>query len=203
MEKNKDKRVRNWTFIVYPESAPADWVDKIRGMCIPAFISPLHDKDINADGTPKKPHHHVMLMFQGKKSFEQIVDIISYFNCPIPQAVNDARGMARYFCHLDNPEKYQYNPDDIICCGGSDYRALIGLASDKKKAVKEMINFCIEYNIYEFYQLVEYAMENNEEWFDVLNSSSFLIREYLRSRLGHLKDELYAQKEKESKPIGE
>ena len=29
MAQKKDDRVRNWTFIVYPESAPEDWIDKL------------------------------------------------------------------------------------------------------------------------------------------------------------------------------
>ena len=38
---------RNWTFLVYPESAPADWVSKLQATGLPVAISPLHDKDIN------------------------------------------------------------------------------------------------------------------------------------------------------------
>ena len=45
---NQDKtRAKDWTFIVYPESAPSDWrsilADKLQ---VKAIISPLHDKDI-------------------------------------------------------------------------------------------------------------------------------------------------------------
>lgn len=45
--------------MVYPESAPDDWIMKLQEQCVPALISLLHDKDINADGTRKKEHYHV------------------------------------------------------------------------------------------------------------------------------------------------
>ena len=55
-------RTRNYATVVYPESAPSDWIDKLTECFVPAFISPLHDKDINPGGEPKKPHYHVIIM---------------------------------------------------------------------------------------------------------------------------------------------
>lgn len=48
----KDRK-RNWVFVVYPESAPENWREQLKEMLVPGFISPLHDKDVNADGSPK------------------------------------------------------------------------------------------------------------------------------------------------------
>ena len=56
---------RNWTFLVYPESAPADWVSKLQATGLPVAISPLHDKDINPDGELKKAHYHVIVCYSG------------------------------------------------------------------------------------------------------------------------------------------
>ena len=36
--------------IVYPESAPTDWLDKLEEEHIQALVSPIHDKDIEKDG---------------------------------------------------------------------------------------------------------------------------------------------------------
>src|SRR5699024_11179639 len=57
--KDKDERTRNWTFVVYPESAPEDWREIIDDLHVPWIESPLHDKDVNPDGEIKKPHWHV------------------------------------------------------------------------------------------------------------------------------------------------
>lgn len=53
-------RTRNFATVVYPESAPADWLDIINDLHIPCFVSPLHDQDLDAKGKPKKPHYHVV-----------------------------------------------------------------------------------------------------------------------------------------------
>ena len=60
-------RTRNFATVVYPDSAPADWKEKLDQLHVAAFISPLHDKDINPNGEPKKAHYHVLVMFEGQK----------------------------------------------------------------------------------------------------------------------------------------
>ena len=64
---DKDKKVkirkRNWAFVAYPESLPGDWQEILTQTGLPIAISPLHDKDENPDGTKKKPHYHVILVY--------------------------------------------------------------------------------------------------------------------------------------------
>lgn len=50
----KETRTRSWTFVLYDDSAPKDWRDRLDEYHIPWAESPLHDQDENADGTPKK-----------------------------------------------------------------------------------------------------------------------------------------------------
>ena len=66
----REQRTRNFATVVYPESAPSDWIDKLDQLHVAALISPLHDKDTNPSGEPKKPHYHVLLMFEGVKDYE-------------------------------------------------------------------------------------------------------------------------------------
>ena len=54
-------RTRNFACVVYADSAPENWQSIISDLKIPVFISPYHDRDVNADGQPKKPHWHVQL----------------------------------------------------------------------------------------------------------------------------------------------
>ena len=70
LKKEKETRTRSWTFVLYPESAPADWRDKLDDYHIEWVESPLHDRDLNGDGTPKKPHIHVLLSFGSVKSYD-------------------------------------------------------------------------------------------------------------------------------------
>lgn len=182
-EKKTDSRFRNFATIVYPESAPANWQDILEETFIPAFISPLHDKDINPTGEPKKPHYHVVLMFDGKKSLDQVKEITATFGGVGCEKVNSIRGYARYLCHLDNPEKAQYEQGSVRSLGGADYIGTIGLVIDKYKAIGEMIDFCKEYNIYSYSNLLEYCRVERFDWFRVLcDNGTVVMKEYLKSR---------------------
>lgn len=177
-----DNRTRNFATVVYPESAPEDWKDILARHCVPAFISPLHDKDVNPTGEPKKPHYHVVIMFEGKKTLAQakeVFDTISGVGCEVVKSI---RGYARYLCHLDNPEKAQYDTSQVQCIA-SDYIGTIGLAIDKYVALGEMQDFCEEFNVFSFYLLSKYARQNRPDWYRILcDCGSVYMREYLKSK---------------------
>lgn len=177
-----DERYRNFATVVYLDSAPENWREIIAGLCIPCFISPYHDSDINVDGEPKKPHHHVQFMFEGKKSVNQVRDIIAQFGGVGCEVIGSIRGYARYLCHLDNPDKAQYNVSDVAAYGGADYLHIIGLASDKYKGVREMIDFVQENGILHFADLLEYSSVHRSDWFKLLcDNSAYIVKEYIFS----------------------
>lgn len=166
-----EKRKRNWAFVVYPDSAPDNWREMLHEMLVPGFISPLHDADENADGEQKKPHWHVMLTFKGLKSLAQVKEITEALNAPAPQECKDVRAYARYLCHLDNPEKAQYQISDVESLGGADYLDKIKCAADTDTALSEMMDWCMEQGCYSFYRLSNYARKNRSDWFRVITSS--------------------------------
>lgn len=176
-------RTRNFATVVYPESAPENWRETLTEQFIPAFISPIHDSDINPSGEPKKPHYHVIIMFEGVKTTEQAKEVFEKIGGVGCEIVQSLRGYARYLCHLDNPEKAQYNADDVIALCGADYHSTIGLVTDKYKAISEMIDFCIENNIISYSELLEYCRLNRFDWFRVLcDNGTVVIKEYLKSK---------------------
>ncbi len=176
-------RTRNYATVVYPESAPADWVEVLSQEHIPVFVSPLHDMDVNPTGEAKKPHYHVMIMFDSVKTPEQAKAIFDKIGGVGLEVVQSIRGYARYLCHLDNPEKAQYATEFVRCFGGADYPGVIGLALDKYKAIAEMTDYCIENNIYSYAKLYCYAREERYDWFRILcDSGTLVIKEFLKSR---------------------
>ena len=177
-------RHRSFATVVYPDdSAPDNWLDIIADLKIPVFVSPLHDRDVNPTGEAKKPHVHVLLYFEGKKSVEQVRDIVVTFGGVGVEVVASLRGYARYLCHLDNPEKAQYNIADVRCFGGANYHDVCSLSADKYKAIREMKEFCIENNIYAYCDLFDYAADNREDWFIILcDNGTYVMKEYLKSK---------------------
>lgn len=177
------KRTRNYATVVYPESAPENWQDILGEQFVPSFISPLHDKDTNPTGEAKKPHYHVLIMYDNVKTSEQAKELFAMIGGVGCEVVQSLRGYARYLCHLDNPEKFQYNIDDVKSLCGADYVGTIGLAIDKLKALDEMMEFCEKYNVVSFYALSKYASSQRSDWARVLKESGTLfMREYLKSR---------------------
>lgn len=180
--KKPDTRARNFATVVYPESAPSDWLDKLTDYMIPAFVSPLHDNDINPGGEAKKEHYHVVVMFEGKKSNEQIKEIFDSIGGVGLEVVKSIRGYARYLCHLDNPEKAQYKPDDVRAFCGADYMGIIGLPIDKYKSIGEMMDYVIQEDCSSYADLLTYARLFRPDWFRVLcDNGTYVIKEFIKS----------------------
>lgn len=172
-QSKKDVRSRLWVFVCYPESLPDNWLDIIADWHVPCCISPLHDKDVNANGESKKPHYHIILQFTGNKTFEQVFELIAPLNCPHPQRVNSLKGQVRYLIHQDNPEKAQYRKEDLKYFGGFDPDLYLGnTESNRHVALREMRDFvvtnCIEY----FSDLYMYADEHRPDWSELLDDNS-------------------------------
>jgi len=178
------KRQRNFATVVYPESAPENWQEILADQKVPAFISPLHDRDINPTGEPKKPHYHVVVMFDSVKTIEQALELFKMIGgVQYAEQIQSIRGYARYLCHLDNPEKAQYSTEDVRCIGGADYIATIGLATDKYKAIAEMIDFCEENGIVRYSVLLQICRMEHYDWFRILcDCGTVVMKEYLKSR---------------------
>lgn len=179
---SSDNRKRNWTFIVYPDSAPKDWLKILHDEHVQGFVSPLHDKDCNPTGEVKKAHYHVMLIFSGNKSEKQVQEISDLISGVKVQSCKDIRGMARYLCHLDNPEKYQYSIGEVVCLAGADYFSHLESASDTDQALAEIEDFIDKEDIVSYKQLCQYARIHRKDWYRVITSRRTLhISQYLRS----------------------
>lgn len=176
-------RTRNYATVVYPDSASENWLDVLSNEHVPAFVSPLHNQDINPTGEPKKSHWHVMVMFDSVKTVDQakeLFDKISGVGC---EKVKSIRGSARYLCHMDNPEKAQYNPENVRCLCGADYHKICSLVSDKYAAISDMLEFCEDNDIVCFMDLVTYSRKNRQDWFRMLcDGAGFFIKECIKSK---------------------
>ena len=182
----KDDRTRNWCFVLYPDSCPENWLDILVEYAAPFAISPLHDKDLNADESQKKPHWHVTITHQGNKSYDQVCEITQKLNATIPQKVMNMVGNIRYMIHKDNPEKAQYKKDDIICGCGFDLEQYLSRSkTESKQIMREIYAYIRESDIDEFCDIMDYAFDNEPEWFDFLcDGHSIMLAALFQSRRG-------------------
>ena len=125
--------------VLYPESAPSDWRKKLQETGIQCAISPLHDKDVNADNSPKKPHYHIILAYEGPTTYNNVLSLCESLNQPIPQPLEQLRGYYRYLVHKDNPEKYQYDEYKISTLNGFDISNYLDLTNSQVVAILKEI----------------------------------------------------------------
>lgn len=200
-KKSRRSRTRNYATIVYPSkeyleymgskydgisgygTAPEDWKERLSELHVPVLISPLHDRDINPDKTIKKPHHHVLFIFDTVKDFQtQVKPIFELIGGVGREMVNSARGYARYLCHLDSPEKAQYNTKDIVAFGGIDYSAVIHLPTDDIKMLQEVFEYIRVNQIYSLAELLDICSVVNQEWFSMISMSrTYVVDKYIKS----------------------
>lgn len=191
-------RFRNYVSILYPDSAPDDWRERLSDFHIPAFVSPIHDNDTNPDGTLKKAHYHILVMFSNVKKASQADEVFKEIGAlsgigsdgkTLFQVCSDIRGTSRYFCHLDNPEKAQYSTDQVLSLAGADYQDVIALASDDLLIVDEISRFIREFEVLSYRQLLAYARDNKPNWFRYLSFRGsrhvFLIQKSAQWELEH------------------
>lgn len=182
-KKKEDNRSENWATTVYLDSAPDNWEEIVRSLYIPCFISPYHDRDVNDDGTPKKPHYHVQFCFESKKSREQVKEITDLFNGVGQEKLRSRSGYCRYLIHRDNPEKAQYNYSEIKVVGNLDLEKTFGSEYNKYQCIKEMRQFCKDNGIMFYADLFDYAAEHHfDDWYKVLcDSGTYVMDRYIKS----------------------
>lgn len=190
-----------------------DLLEFLANLKIPCACSPVHDRDtfsrpevdewihdhtVNGkltqeaidEGIPEVDNHkksHVHVMFcasDGPRDLNWWQTLlmpfhkINYF-----QSVKDKGSLLRYFAHMDNPEKTQYNMDYIHAFGGLDTSALHkSTESDKINTLIECMEYIFENKVRAYHKLVRYAFSTGD--YDLINCvsgrSSFFVQ-YFKS----------------------
>lgn len=186
----KDERFRNFSTEFYIESCSPNFIQMIDDLHVPAFLSPLHDRDKFPAGHPhagefKKAHYHLLIMFPGKKSPDQVRELLKPMGAVGLEVVQAVSGMARYLCHLDNPEKAQYSITMIRCFGGADYLDVATGEADRAKAVQKIMQYIRSNDIRYYHELLNLLASDGEQ--DLFRYACFSchasVNSYLRSRV--------------------
>ena len=190
------RKARAWTFIIYEDSTDIEnfksqIADQERVGLKAIYIK--HDKDKNPDGSEKKTHWHIILIWEGPTTYNnaletaQSVATVNYI-----EAVRDLVGASRYLTHQDNPEKYQYSKDEVITVGNVDYTELITSSRNDRIELKKMVSYIKENEITSFSYFCFYCMDNNPEWFRILTERNTHF-------LGRLLQDQHFEKEQEKR----
>lgn len=186
----KYEKGRNWASVCYPESCPTNWLDILQDTRLQIAISPLHDKDLNPDGTVKKPHYHILFMFDGPTTKNRVKAICDSINAVNPIKIDSARGMYRYHIHIDNPDKYQYDDRDRILLNGFDKSNLDSFTEmEIDKLENDILDLIESFNIIEYRDLIKLLKDNLYlNLLYVAKKRTIMLNAYLKSRKYSLKN---------------
>lgn len=175
---------RYWAFCGYPESLPDDWKEQLIQTGLPCAISPLHDRDVNPTGETKKPHYHVILCYNGPTALSVVEKLTRQLGQPNPQAIENVKGYYRYLSHRDNPEKAQYDENEIETLNGFNVADYSDLTRSEVLEVKQKIIAIIRScDIIEYCDLMDMLLDDGMmlEW-EVASSHTFFFEKYITSR---------------------
>lgn len=175
---------RYWTFVLYPESAPEDWRDQLQATGLEIAISPLHDKDENPTKELKKAHYHIILCYEGPTTGSAVKRLVDDLCQPMPLPIDSVRGLYRYFTHKDNPEKYQYNENDITTINGFNISNYADLSSSDVTKIKlELTKYIKEARLVEYSDFIDEVMAlDKPDYFFIASTNTIFFDSYLRSK---------------------
>lgn len=157
-----EELARNWTTIVYFEELGGYKVicDALKRLHYSMLISPIH----NPDEESKKKHFH-LLMKGEKKSKKQILNILCEV-APVdsvekgtlkgiaqPQKVHNLRSMVRYFLHLDDLDKEQFEDKKMVSFDFEYEKYLTDTTS--KNEIKDIIKLIKDNQVSSLIDLLE------------------------------------------------
>lgn len=182
-ENNKPIKSRTWKIEFYPESAPTDWENLLEEEGLPIAVSPCHDSDIKDDGTPKKPHYHVIVQYPSPTTSGKAQSLAkSLGSNPFAMPSDNLARDFDYLTHKRSKNKHQYNDVDIKILGGftppKAYNPTLEKAQKKESAStfdSNLFNFIREHNLGNLGMLVAKLFECGmiDEYLEVKNNSYF------------------------------
>lgn len=196
MEKIKNPQTKSKYFcvVLYPDSSTYDADKIIKALAeehLTFAVSPVHDRDVDDDGSLKKAHYHLLLSYSSATTLN---NIRGWFKvCGLPECdLHSVRvcasgvGYYRYLTHKDNPEKAQYEDNDIRVFNDVDelFKKFAKSAHDKIDDLIRIFQIVDELNTISFHSLLQYLMLNERDLFKLITSSSALaicVKEYQRS----------------------
>lgn len=87
--------------------------DKVERGVITHYAYIVHDKDVNEDGTPKKPHIHLFMKFKDSQQFKYIAKWFDVSENYINRIKGKWVTAIRYLVHANDESKYQYEDSEV------------------------------------------------------------------------------------------
>lgn len=192
------EKARYFTFLLYPESIPNDWIDNLELIGVPIAISPLHDKDLSdVEGQKyKKEHYHVIYVSKNPVTAEsvrlKVKRSLGDKSVAMVQIVSTSmENMYLYLTHESKDaiakNKHKYSKADIRLLNNFDIDRYVTLdVEDKDDMLNGVCDLIDDHNLANMRELrrfvklhgVEYGLPSMKIINSVLRAHTGLIRLY-------------------------
>lgn len=127
-------RSRKFRLLLYPD-CPAH-VEALKLIELyPKYSYILHDKDKLEDGSLKKPHWHVSIWFSNAKWRDALSKELGVEPNYIQPSNNSTHDL-RYLVHADDPDKFQYDVNEIHTNMKIDIEKALTDVNEEEKVIK-------------------------------------------------------------------
>lgn len=177
----KKDRFYRWSLVVYGNEEDVLKVCRVSQHY--AYI--MHDKE------EKEIHWHLLCTFKVWKSLASIKSIIDNGQNVLGEEIHDKQAAFRYLTHKDNPEKYQYDEEEIKSDDkgfwrGEEQGDVVELIDDiiegmsfRDMAIKYGKDFVKNYRAYAHYAALVEVQETNDRVELLKNPAEEVNREQL------------------------
>lgn len=150
-----------WTALVYPDCTTyvngrtaEDILTIVRNWGYIEWAYILHDRDVYPDGTPKKPHYHVVI----KTAPTKLSTIAHQLGIPsnYVQRVKSWKKMNKYLLHDENIDKVKYTVEEVICKDTEAYLRYFDSHSEGEDAQK-ILDYILESGCQSYIQLLNWC----------------------------------------------
>lgn len=126
----------------------------------------IHDKDVLESWEPKKKHFHAVITFDNATTIGAVAKWLKVECQYVEKLRTSVKSSRLYLVHRNNPEKYQYKPNDVIA--NFDYVEYVDGCKPKQnkwEIAERIANWEIkQYNLYDFISVQEFA--DNKAYYD-------------------------------------
>ena len=183
------EKARYWVGELYPENLIEDWEDQIAEKLQLPFAYCIHDKDKTKDGTPRKAHVHLIVVFPNTTTYNHALSVFKVLDktkggptaCNKVERILGIRNMYDYLIHDTEDSrkkgKYLYSPTERKTGNNFDIGNYEQLSSTEKlDMLDELCDDIIEQDFRNFRQFYLYVRENRDkEYREIIKANSGLL----------------------------
>lgn len=174
-------KARAFAFLIYPDSWPT-WEKDLRGLHMPIVVSPIHDSDVTEDGELKKPHYHGIVSWGNATTMNAALNLLEPFGVRHVEPVGSYSAYCRYLCHMDDPDKAQYDAADVVCLSGGvpDFERKL-TESEMLAQRDEIMALCEGNGVVEYADLCDFCRYHRPDWRQDVYTHTIFWRGYFAS----------------------